>query len=385
MPASTSITNSLTTAKISRYGSLWIALGSALVITATLGVLAFLAWKKYDEIQAAMQTGPRPEMPAAVGIHIVGTISWRNSTSSTGTIMAPRSITVNNELAGTVAEVLFEPGSILEEGTKILQLDASVEQAQLKAAMAREQFAESTLKRNRQMAASDAIAATELEEVESRWRQSQAEVEELRAVIARKTIVAPFRARVGLSNIQKGQYLSAGSLITTLQSVEDHLLVEFTLAQNVVNLLETDALVEIVVAGQKLSAKISAVDAQADRQTRNVRVRARVDAPPASMSPGDSVPVSIAYGPQIELPAVSAEAVRRSPQGTFVFMAVENDANELRASAQPVVLATSVGSKVGIASGISVGGHVIVEGSFKLQDGALIVPSDAIPPSKPGE
>ena len=364
--------------------TLGVWLGSILVIVATLGILVALAFWKYLEIQAAMKMGPPPEMPAAVGIQTVGTISWRNSTGSTGTIMAPRSITVNNELSGTVFEVLFESGQIVEEGMKLVLLDANVEDAQLKAAMAREQFALTTLERNRQMAASDAIAANELEELESRWHQTQAEVEELQAIIARKTIVAPFRGRVGLSDTQKGQYLNSGSLITTLQSVEDHLLVEFTLAQSVVNQIQSDAEVVITVAGNPLKAKISAIDAQADRQTRNVRIRARIDNPPKSMSPGDSVPVVIEFGPVITLPAVPAEAVRRSPQGTFVFMAEKNDAGEMRASARTVMLATSVGSKVGLASGVSVDEQVVVDGSFKLQDGALIAQAKSTPPTKEG-
>ena len=149
-------------------------LGSILVIVATFGVLGVLAYWKYLEIQESMKMGPPPEMPAYVGIRPIGKISWRNSTGSTGTIMAPRSITVNNELPGTVSDVLFQSGQIVEEGMKLLELDSSVENAQLKAAMAREQFALTTLERSRQMAASNAIAANELDEIESRWRQTQA-------------------------------------------------------------------------------------------------------------------------------------------------------------------------------------------------------------------
>jgi membrane fusion protein (multidrug efflux system) len=218
------------------------------------------------------------------------------------------------------------------------------------------------------------IAERELEEVESQWQQSRAEVEELQAMIARKTIVAPFRGRVGLSDVHKGQYLAPGSLITTLQSVEDHLLVEFTLAQYVVSEVETGDPVQLLTASQELPATISAIDAQADRETRNVRVRARIDSPPDSLSPGDSVSVRVEYGPAMEVPAVPAESVRRSPQGTFVFLAEKTQAGELRASARPVVIATSAGSLIGVASGIAPGDQVVVEGSFKLHDGALIVP-----------
>ncbi len=351
--------------------------GSILLVGLTLGLLALLAWKKYGEIQAAMNMPPPPEMPIAVGIEPVGTLSWRNSTTSIGTILAPRSITVNNETQGTVADVDFKPGQLVEEGARLLSLDTSVEEAQLKAAEVREKFALTTLERNRQMARSDSIAQKELEDVESLWQQAQAEVEELKAMIARKTIVAPFRSRVGLSDVQKGQYLPAGTMITNLQSVEDHLLVEFTLAQFVVSQVNPGDPVILVTAGEEHPATISAIDAQADRQTRNVRIRARIDNPPASLSPGDSVSVQVEYGPAMNVPSVPAESVRRSPQGTFVFLAEENKAGELRASARPVVLATSAGSRVGIASGVRADEPVIVEGSFKLHDGALIIPANS--------
>lgn len=355
--------------------------GSILILAATLAALGGLAWIKYQEIQAAMQTPPPPEMPIAVGIREVGTIRWRNSTQLIGTILAPRSITVNNEMPGTVTEVLFEMGQVVEEKSRLLQLDTRVEEAQLKAAVAREDFARATYERNQEISKRNAVSATELEAQESAWRQAQAQVEELRAMISRKTIVAPFKSRVGLSNVFPGQYLPAGSLVTTLQSIEDHLLVEFTLAQHVVSQLETGHPVEVVAPAGTFVAKVVAIDAQADRQTRHVRIRAKLDPPPNRLSPGDSVNVKVEYGKEIELPAVPAESIRRSPQGTYVFMAERTDAGETRASARSVILATAAGADVGIARGLSAGESVVVEGSFKLQDGALIVPADLSSPS----
>lgn len=359
--------------------------GSLAIVAATVAVLLFLGWKKYSEIQAAMNMPPPPEMPTAVGIQPVGKLLWRNSTTDIGTILAPRSITVNNELAGTVAEVHFGQGQLVEEGDLLLTLDTSVEQAQLQAAQVREKFALTAFERNRQMAEKNSIAEKELEDVESAWRQAEAEVQELQAMIARKTITAPFRGRIGLSDVYEGQYLPVGSLITSLQGAEDWLLVEFTLAQSVVSQVKVGDSVQVITDGTTLPADIHAIDAQANRQTRNVRVRARIDNPPASLSPGDSVTVLVEYGNEYTLPGVPAEAVRRSPQGTFLFMAEPGKSGELRASARTVVLATSVGSTVGIASGVVPDEQVVVEGSFKLHDGALIVPAPIAQEQDPAE
>lgn len=350
----------------------WI--GSILVIACTLAGLAALGWWKYQQIIAAQSTPPPPEMPTVVGLRQVGTVAWRNSTSSIGTILAPRSITVNNELPGTVSSVTFQPGSLVETGQVLLQQDTSVELAQLKAAEAREAFTRSTLERNRSMAQTDAVTRIELEELQSQWEQARSQVEELKAVIRRKTISAPFRGRVGLSDTHEGQYLAAGSLITTLQSVEDHLLVDFTLPQAVANQIQNGEIVQVKAGTANLQASIVALDAQADRNTRNVRVRARIDQPPANLQPGDSVQVRTSFGAEIVLPGVPADAVRRSPQGSFVFVAETNDKGELRASARPVMPATSAGKMIGLSSGVTTGETVAVEGSFKLQDGMLIAP-----------
>ncbi len=359
-------------ARVGKRIGLW--LGSFLVIAATLGLLAFLAWWKYDQIQAASKMPPPPEMPTAVGIQLVGSVSWKNSTSSVGTILAPRSITVNNELPGTVSEVLFQPGSVIEAGAVLLRQDISVEAAQLKAAEAHEVFTRSTFERNKSMAETAAITKLELEERESQWLQARAQVDELKAVIARKTISAPFAGQVGLTDTHQGQYLAAGTMITTLQSIEGFLLVDFMLPQGVDNQIQQGDSVGVINREHKLTAEIIAMDSQADRSTRNVRVRARLDNPLDRLQPGDSVQVVIEYGPTIVLPGVPAEAVRSSPQGSFVFVAEKDAEGKLRAMMRPAMTGTSVGNMVGLASGAKEGDQVIVEGSFKLKDGALVMP-----------
>lgn len=352
--------------------------GSAALLLVTLAVLAVLAWMKYREFAAAAAAGARPEMPVPVVVASVSSLAWRNSTSAIGTVLSPHSISLNNELPGTVAEVRFEPGGIVEKDQVLVLFDTSVERAQLEAAMAREKFAASTLKRNRQLAGSEAITELELEELESQWSQAQAQVSELQAIIERKTIKAPFRARVGLTELNRGQYLAAGSLITSLQGIEDYLHVDFMLPQGTASQVEIGQPVELTAAGRTWEANLLAIDAQADRGTRNVRARVRVANPPVRLLPGDSVQVRIEYGPRIVLPAVPADAVRRSPQGAFVFVIEETAKGELRADERPVIPAAQVGGRVGIASGVVAGDRVAAEGSFKLQDGSLVMPAPGL-------
>jgi RND family efflux transporter MFP subunit len=274
-----------------------------------------------------------------------------------------------------VDEVLFEPGAIVESGQTLLTLDTSVEQAQLNAALARVTFTESTLRRTEQMAQTKAVTELELEETQSQWQQAEAQAAELRAIIARKSFVAPFRARVGLSDTHAGQYLPAGTLITNLQSVEDHVVVDFMAPQTVIPYLELGQTIELVMPQQTYTATIAAIDSQADRSTRNIRVRARWDNPPLSAVPGNSIQVVIHYGLTSELLAVPSESVRHSPQGTYVFTVADDQQGNSRASMIPVIIATTVGNRVGLTAGVKAGDRVVVQGSFKLQDGALVSPA----------
>lgn len=365
---------------------LWVPLGSFSVFAATLGLIAGLAYYKYEQIQQASKQGPPPIPPTPVGIRTVEPVVYRNQTTAVGTVLAPRSITLSNELPGTVDQVKFQPGATVEPEQVLLTLDTSVEQAQLQAAEARVKFTESTYRRTQQMAATKAVTELELEETESQWKQATAQVAELKAVIARKTIKAPFRARAGLSDTHVGQYLPAGSLITTLQSIDNYLYVDFMISQTIVRWLEVGQAVTLFIGNSEYQATIEALDAQADRSTRNVRVRARWTEPPALAVPGDSVQVVVAYGPEMNYPAVPAESVRRSPQGTFVFLVEENAEQQLVARQTPVIIGVTVGKQVGIANGLKSGDRVVADGSFKLRDGESIAPAqillDSPPPAK---
>ncbi len=355
---------------VSRAAVNWLA--SIVVVIAALALLSALAFWKYRQIQQAASMPPPPESPTAVSLAQVSMVTYRNATTSIGTVVAPQWIAISNELPGTVSFIREGNNQPIEPGELLLKLDTSVEEAQLAGARARLKIAESVWRRTSQMAETRAVTELELEESESQWQQAQAQVAELEATIGRKSFHAPFRGQLGIVDTHVGQYLPAGSTVTLLQSLDDFLLVDFMLPQSVAASVGVESEVSIAHHRSTWPARIVAKDAQADRQTRNVRYRARMEQPPDTLLPGDSVNVAIEYGPTISLPAVPSVAVRYSPQGAFVFIAERTAAGELRAQMRPVIPAAAVGSDVGLAQGAAVGDVVVAEGSFKLHDGALL-------------
>ncbi len=123
--------------------------GSLVLVTAVLGVGGALAYAKYVQILQATSAPPPPEMPLAVRASRVSQVTFRQQTTVIGTVLAKRSIMISNEVAGTVRKVGFDSGDLVEEGQVLIQLDTSVEQAELQAAEARVRLSKSMLARMR--------------------------------------------------------------------------------------------------------------------------------------------------------------------------------------------------------------------------------------------
>ena len=335
-----------------------------------------LAYVKYREIERKKSAPPPPEMPVAVTIQPVSSVSYRRQTTMIGTVLAPQSIMLSNEVAGTVSKVGFESGDIVAKDQLLIELDSSVEKAELLAAQARARLTQSSLARMRRAAASAAVTAAELEEAEAQHEQAVASIAQLEAVIARKTLRAPFPAKIGLSNTHLGQFLPSGFQIASLQSIEDYVLIDFMIPQSAADAVKVGEQVKMVDAQADYVAEIVALDARADRLSRNLMARAKLSPVPPSLVPGDSVRVLLEYGPQLDTAAVPLAAIRRAPMNTFVYVAESDNGKELRAVARTVSVGTTVGDQASVLEGLNAGDRVVVDGSFKLQDGTLIIAID---------
>ncbi len=349
-----------------------VIVGSILLVLIVVGIGASLAWVKYQQIQAAQSAPPPLEAPVAVRFGVAVPCSIRQSTTSIGTILAPRSITIRTETSGVVRKMGLVSGAIIEKDAVILELDRTVEEAQLASAEARLKIAESTLRRMQLAAAANAITELELDQAKAELEQADAEIARSNAIIAKKTLPAPFRARAGLINTHEGQYLSEGTTIGTLQSVEDFVHVDFVLPENVAHFVEIGHDVRLYVGDKTMTAKIVALDSQADRITRNLLARARLDNPPTFLLPNDSIKVSIEYGPEMKVLSVPMTSVRRSPTGAFVFVTEQDAEGKTRAMLRQVKIGQTNDSGVIVVSGLKANEQVVADGSFKLRDKALI-------------
>jgi membrane fusion protein (multidrug efflux system) len=352
------------------------AIGSIVLVLCVLGSLLAIRYVKIEMMAAAALPAPE-EFPEIVEFARPRPVILRQSTTTVGTILAPRSLQLKTEVVGTVSELGFEPGQTVAKGQLLLKLDTSVEEAQLASATAVEQIAQSTLERTRRASKVQAISELELEQASAIMSQAKADVLRLKAVIRKKTLRAPFDAQAGLFDIQVGQYLSEGTQITMLQGfdqIEPYIHIDFMMPQQAADDLHIGDEIRLAVDQQRIPAKIIAVDSQADRITRNVMARARLDHPPATMQPNDSVRIELDYGSSTSAVSIPASGLRRSPTGAFVYVVEPGAENpeQMRVRVQDVVPGRTIGQQVAIMSGLTTEQTIVSDGSFKLRPGLLV-------------
>src|SRR5437762_4089169 len=268
--------------------------GSALLLgTLALTAGSLLAWKHASVRKADAAGARQPEPIESVTLAVARERRYRPTTTSVGTILALNSITLRNELAGTVRQVALAPGQIVETGSVLVALDVSVEEAELQAEQAQADLAATSLARLEVLREAQATSQEEVDQARAARDVALAQLARTRAVIAKKTIRAPFRARVGISDVHPGQYLNEGTELTTLQGVDAAANVDFTVAQAVAADLRPGEPVAVLTAddARPLAAKIVAIDSRVDATTRNALVRARI--PGHAPAPGASVRVEV--------------------------------------------------------------------------------------------
>jgi membrane fusion protein (multidrug efflux system) len=357
----------------SRNLSHWRKPGILVGVTLSLAV-ALTAWKSASIAETNAAAANQQEPAESVAFAIAEAREFVSNTTSIGTVVALRSITVRNEISGTVKSVRLAPGEVVEQGTVLIALDVSVEQAELQALEAQAKLAATQLERMQRMVDRRAASAMELDAARAQHDVAVAQTARTRAVIARKTIRAPFRARVGISDVHEGQYLNEGTQLTTLQGVDESAYVDFTVSQNVAATLRKGTPIEVLSSdnASRVSARVLALDSRVDSNTRNTVVRARIADASQAPSPGASVRVEVPVGETRQLVGIPASAVRKGPGGDHVFVLVEDDKGALRAQQRTVTVAALRGDEVVVSSGLEAGERVAASGAFKLRESSLV-------------
>ena len=359
--------------------------GFALLIAGPLFLVKTSQFKKMGEAGAAMVMPPTTvtSAPAEQG-------KWENSFSSTGSVAAVQGVTIGAELPGKVVKIAFESGAPVKAGDVLVQLDVSTEEAQLRAAEATAALAKANLDRARDLRQSNTNSLAELDAATAQAKQAEAQVENIRAMIAKKTIRAPFAGRLGLRLVNLGQILKDGEAITTLQTM-DPIYVNFSLPQQRLPLITAGNAVRITTdaaPGQTLEGKITAISPEIDPTTRNVRVQATVSNEKETLRSGMYVNVDVILPTQTQVLAIPVTAVLHAPYGDSVFV-IDEKKNEQSGQVDRVLRQQFIrvegakGDFVNVVEGLKPGENVVTSGVFKLRPGmSVVVDNKLAPPAK---
>jgi len=340
-----------------------------------------LAATKFIQIRKAISEHAGFTLPPeAVTTVKVTKEQWRSSFQTVGSFAAVKGSTLGTQEAGNVVRVGFESGARVVEGQILLELDRSVEEANLQGALARLELAKQNLVRAQTLKGQSAISLANYEDAQARVKQSEAEVRSIKGVIERKTITAPFAGRAGIRTVNVGQYVNAGTPLVPLYSV-DPILFNFSVPQQIAPALrDSSERVKVTVdafPGRFFEGRITAVNPNINEVTRSVEVQATIANEKEELLAGMFGEIQMELGSSQEVVVVPISSVQYAPYGNSVYV-VERKQNEKGAETttvkqQIVQLGDRRGDFVAVTQGLTTGDEIVTLGTFKLRPGASVV------------
>ncbi|KMN51307.1 RND transporter [Chromobacterium violaceum] len=352
-----------------------IMLGCVLALVVALGVGFFL------HIQKLIASSPKPG-PQTVSTAVAKMQEWQPQLGSVGTLSAVHGVDVSSEVAGQVRSLHFKSGQDVKAGEVLVQLNADADVAQLRALQAAAELAATTLKRDRAQLAVQGVSQAQVDADEADLKSKKAQVAQQEAVVAKKTIRAPFAGRVGITAVNPGQYLNPGDKIVTLQTI-DPVYIDFYLPQRQIAQIRLGQPVKVkndAFGTEPFHGRINAISPKIDPATRNVQVQATIANPKRLLLPGMFGNATIDVGSKQNRLTLPQTAITYNPYGSTVFL-VKQGKNGPEAQQAFVTTGDTRGDQVAITGGLKEGQEVVTSGQLKLKTGTPIAVNNSVRPS----
>ncbi|HTG25457.1 MAG TPA: efflux RND transporter periplasmic adaptor subunit [Reyranella sp.] len=352
------------------------------VLGGLFGFKAFVGGK-IKEAMASMA-----DLPQTVSAAKAASSDWQPRIDAVGSLRAVRGADLSLEVAGVVEEITFQSGDEVQAGQILLRLRNDDDVAKLQSLEATAQLAQITYDRDVKQLKAQAISQAIVDNDEANLRNAKAQVAQQKAMVDKKTLRAPFAGRLGLRQVDLGQFLSAGTVIATLQSL-DPIFVDFLLPQQSVAQLSVGQTVRVKVdafLGREFAGKITAINPKVETASRNIQVRATLPNRDQKLLPGMFATVELETGAPQRLVTLPQTAVSYNPYGSLVYIV---DDKAKGAGGKPQLVARQVfvttgatrGDQVAILKGVSEGDTVVTSGQVKLRNGVPLAIDNRIVPT----
>ncbi|NIC43155.1 efflux RND transporter periplasmic adaptor subunit [Aquabacterium sp. A08] len=322
--------------------------------------------------------GPGGGLPS-VEVAQVQTLRLVDDAESVGSLRSRQSVVLRPEVSGRVVRIAFEDGAAVRQGQLLVQLDDTLQRAELSQAQAQLSIARANLQRNEELVAQNFVAQRVLDESRASLQVAQAQVQLAEARVARMRLVAPFDGTVGIRSVNLGDYVKDGADLVNLEDTSQ-LVVDFRLPERYQARVAPGQPVQVrldALPGQTFTARVQALDPLVDANGRALQVRASLPADRrGGLRPGLFARVTVTLSVDEAALMVPEEAI--VPQGgrqTVVRLEPSPDG----AQAPPVSRRTEVtlglrrGALVQVLDGLQAGDTVVVAGQQRLQrDGTAV-------------
>ena len=355
------------------------------VLVALIGGLAYFQFViKPNMVKGFISAAFAPK-PTAVAVEVARIEKWPPQLTAIGTLRAYQGVAIAPQAAGEVTGIRFESGDDVEAGALLIKIDNSVEEADLANGLAQLKNADLALSRQKLLVANGNTPQSTVDTAIATRDSAEATVERTRAIIAQKEIRAPFAGRLGLRNVDLGQYVSVGASLVTLQRL-DPIYADFPVPEEALRSLAPGQEATMAVdafPGRTFTGKVEAIDARVSAESRNVTARAEFPNPDRKLLPGMFANLTVTTGESRDVLTLPRTAIVYSLYGDNVFVvtpapragaqaaqadkAEKADAEGLIVQRRFVRLGAARGERIAIEDGVKAGEQVVTAGQVKLQ------------------
>jgi membrane fusion protein (multidrug efflux system) len=350
-------------------------------------VIGGLAGVKALQVQKLMAIGKSYTMPPeSISSVVAHEEKWQGTLTAIGSVMAVQGVNVTTEVAGLVRELAFEPGAVVAKDDLLVRLDTSSEEAQLRAMEAQLELAKLNFERMSKLRADNMVSQADLDTAEATMKQSQANADAIRTTIEKKTIRAPFAGRLGIRQVNLGQYLDVGKPIVSLQSLSP-VYADFSLPQQELSRLNTGMRVRLYVDAfpeRTFEGTLTTINPDLDPATRSIGLQATIQNPDQVLRPGMFARAEVLLPEEKTVLVIPSTSVLPAPYGDSVYIIEPSSApggkDGLSVRQQFVRTGASRGDYLSVESGLKPGDKIASSGVFKLRNGMAIVENNDLAP-----
>jgi membrane fusion protein (multidrug efflux system) len=359
---------------------LWIPVVAAISLAIFVGIGAF------PMIAFTAKGFPMPP-PASVSTAEAVFEEWMPRIEVVGTFQPVRGADLSVEVPGIIDQVNFDSGGDVAAGAQIIRLRDNDDVAKLRTLEANRDLAKSNFDRDKAQLDRSLISRAQFDVTAANLQALEAQVAEQQAIIAKKTLRAPFAGHLGIREVNAGQFISPGTKVVTLQAL-DPIYLDFFLPQQVLERAQVGQSLTVRVdtyPNATFTGRITTIDPKVDAATRNVAVRATLPNRDRRLLPGMFATAEILTGQPQRYITLPQTAITFNPYGNMVYRVTEQTKDDGKQSliARQTVVTTGQtrGDQIAILSGLNEGDIVVSAGQTKLQNGAEITVNNAVQPS----